>query len=86
MLANKSSNPGKRGLVMANSIGVIDADYYGNTSNDGHIMFAYYNFFDHDVEIKKGDSIGQAIFQKYLVTDDDNAEGQRVGGFGSTSK
>ena len=49
-------------------------------------MFAYYNIFDHDVEIKKGDSIGQAIFQKYFVTDDDNAEGKRVGGFGSTSK
>lgn len=86
MLANKSSNPGKRGLVLANSIGVIDADYYGNESNDGHIMFAYYNFFDHDVEIKKGDSIGQAIFQKYLVVDNDNADGLRVGGFGSTSK
>ena len=86
MLANKSSNPGKRGLVMANSIGVIDADYYGNESNDGHIMYAYYNFFDHDVEIKKGDSIGQAIFQKYLIVDNDNAEGERVGGFGSTSK
>ncbi len=86
MLANKSSNPGKRGLVMANSIGIIDADYYENPSNDGHIMYAYYNFFDHDVEIKKGDSIGQALFQKYLITDDDNAEGQRVGGFGSTSK
>ena len=86
MLANKSSNPGKRGLVMANSIGVIDADYYGNESNDGHIMYAYYNFFDHDVEVKKGDSIGQAIFQKYLIVDNDNAEGERVGGFGSTSK
>ena len=86
MLANKSSNPGKRGLILANSIGVVDADYYGNESNDGHIMYAYYNFFDHDVEIKKGDSIGQAIFQKYLIVDNDNAEGERVGGFGSTSK
>ena len=86
MLANRSSNPGKRGLVLANSIGVIDADYYGNPLNDGHIMFAFYNFFDQDVEIKKGDSIGQAIFQKYLTVDNDNAEGERVGGFGSTNK
>lgn len=86
MLANRSSNPGKKGLVLANSIGVVDADYYGNPSNDGHIMFAFYNFFDQDVEIKKGDTIGQAIFQKYYVTDDDNADGERVGGFGSTSK
>ena len=49
-------------------------------------MFAFYNFFDQDVEIKKGDAIGQAIFQKYLTVDNDNAEGERVGGFGSTNK
>lgn len=86
MLANRSSNPIKRGLVMANSIGVIDSDYYGNPDNDGHFMFAYYNFFNEDVVIKKGDVIGQVIFQKYLVTDDDNATGMRNGGFGSTDK
>ena len=86
MLANRSSNPIKRGLVMANSIGVIDSDYYGNPDNDGHFMFAYYNFFNEDVVIKKGDVIGQVIFQKYLVTDDDNATGVRTGGFGSTDK
>ena len=86
MLCNRSSNPGKRGLVVANSVGIIDSDYYGNVDNDGHVMFAFYNFFDHDVEIKKGDAIGQAIFMKYLITDDDNAKGERTGGFGSTSK
>ncbi len=86
MICNRSSNPGKRGLVMANGVGIIDSDYYGNIDNDGHIMFAFYNVFDHDVEIKKGDAIGQAIFMKYFVTDDDNAEGKRIGGFGSTSK
>ena len=86
MLCNRSSNPGKKGLVMANSVGIIDSDYYGNKDNDGHFMFAYYNFFDHDVEIKKGDVIGQVIFMKYLITDDDNATGERTGGFGSTNK
>ena len=86
MLCNRSSNPFKKGLVMANSIGIIDADYYGNSDNDGAFMFAFYNFFDHDVQIKKGDVIGQAIFQKYKVVDDDTASGERVGGFGSTSK
>ena len=86
ILANRSSNPGKKGLILANSIGVIDKDYYGNEDNDGHIMFAFYNIKDEDVEIKKGDCIGQAIFQKYLITDNDNAQGERNGGFGSTSK
>ncbi len=86
MLCNRSSNPGKRGLVLCNSVGIIDSDYYGNPDNDGHFMFAFYNVFDHDVEIKKGDAIGQAIFMKYYKADDDNSEGERVGGFGSTSK
>ena len=86
ILANRSSNPGKKGLVLANGIGIIDSDYYNNEDNDGHFMYAYYNFFDHDVEIKKGDVIGQAIFMKYLTVDNDNASGKRTGGFGSTNK
>ena len=86
MLCNRSSNPGKRGLVMANSVGIIDSDYYGNEDNDGHFMFSFYNMFDHEVVIKKGEAVGQAIFMKYLVTDDDNATGTRMGGFGSTDK
>lgn len=86
ILANRSSNPGKKGLILANSIGVIDKDYYGNQDNDGHIMFAFYNIKDEDTVIKKGDAVGQAIFQKLLVTDNDEATGDRIGGFGSTSK
>ena len=86
MLYNRSSNPKKKGLILSNSVGVIDKDYYGNPDNDGHIMFAFYNIKDEDITIKKGEAIGQAVFQKSLVTDDDNASGERVGGFGSTSK
>lgn len=86
MLCNRSSNPFKKGLVLANSIGIIDADYYGNPDNDGAFMYAFYNMFDKDVEIKKGDVIGQAIFKKYEIIDGDIAERERVGGFGSTSK
>ena len=86
MLCNRSSNPKKKGLILANSVGIVDADYYENPDNDGHIMFAFYNIKDVDVEIKKGDAIGQGIFQKYFVVDNDNAEGERLGGFGSTNK
>lgn len=85
ILVNRSSGP-KKGFVMANSIGIIDADYYGNESNDGHFYFQYWNFGDKPLEIKKGDVIGQVIFQKYLTVDDDNATGMRTGGFGSTNK
>ncbi len=86
MLYNRSSNPKKKGLILANSVGVIDKDYYGNPDNDGHIMFAFYNIKEEDVTIKKGEAIGQGVFQKYLVTDDDIASGERTGGFGSTDK
>ncbi len=86
MLCNRSSNPGKKGLILANSVGIIDSDYYGNPENDGHFMFAFYNFKEEDVEIKKGDCVGQAIFMKYFTVDDDNATGERTGGFGSTSR
>lgn len=86
ILANRSSNPGKKGLIMANSIGVIDSDYYGNTDNDGHIMFSFYNIKEEDIQIKKGETIGQGIFQKFLIADDDHATEERTGGFGSTSK
>lgn len=86
MLCNRSSNPKKKGLVMANSVGIIDKDYYENPDNDGHIMFSFFNIKDEDITIKKGEAIGQAIFHKYLVVDNDTAEGERIGGFGSTSK
>ncbi|MBR3888808.1 MAG: dUTP diphosphatase [Clostridia bacterium] len=86
MLANRSSNPGKKGLILANSLGIIESDYYGNPDNDGHLMYAYYNFFPVDITIKKHDTIGQAYFQNFLKVDNDIAEGVRTGGFGSTDK
>ena len=85
-LCNRSSNPKKKGLILANSIGVVDSDYYENPDNDGHIMFAFFNIKEEDTIIKKGEAIGQAIFEKYLTIDGDNAEGERVGGFGSTNQ
>ncbi len=86
MLANRSSNPGKKGLILANSLGIIESDYYENPDNDGHLMYAYYNFFPVDITIKKHDTIGQAYFQNFLKADNDHAEGIRKGGFGSTDK
>ena len=85
-LYNRSSNPKKKGLILANSVGVVDKDYYGNEDNDGHIMFAFYNIGEEDIVIKKGEAIGQGVFSKYYMSDDDNASGDRIGGFGSTSK
>ena len=86
MLANRSSNPKKKGLILANSVGIIDKDYYENEDNDGHFMFAFYNFKEEDILIKKGEIVGQAIFMPFLIADNDEAQGTRKGGFGSTSE
>lgn len=84
-LCNRSSGPNK-GLILSNGVGIIESDYYGNPKNDGEIMFSYLNISNEPVEIKKGDKVGQGVFYKRLLTDDDNATGKRTGGFGSTGK
>lgn len=85
LLFNRSGNPAKLGLVLANGVGVIDADYYGNVSNDGEIMFAFYNFSDKPVTLEVGDKLGQGVFTTFLHPD--NAvikDTERAGGFGHT--
>lgn len=86
LLYNRSSNPIKRGLVLANGVGVIDADYYNNPSNEGEIFGSFYNFSPSDYKIHAGDAIMQGVFKDYLLTINDRATGQRHGGFGSTDQ
>ena len=86
LLFNRSSNPKKKGLIILNGVGVVDSDYYGNADNDGEMAFVFYNMLDEDVLIEAGEKLGQGIFVKYAKTDDDIAEGERQGGFGSTGK
>ncbi len=83
---NRSSGPLKRFLSESNAVGIIDSDYYSNPSNDGHIFVQFINFGLGEQKIKKGEKIAQGIFSKYLITDDDSAEGIRTGGHGSTDK
>ena len=86
LLANRSSNPSKKGLFLANGVGIVDADYYNNRDNEGEIGFEFYNFSETDTEIKKGEKIGQGIITSYYKVEDDKATGSRAGGFGSTGK
>lgn len=81
----RSSLAIKKGLVMSNSVGVVDADYYGNPDNDGLIMVPLMNILDHDVTVLKGERIAQGVFLSYEVTTDDEPLTQiRMGGFGSS--
>ena len=84
-LSVRSSCPLKHWLVLANGVGIIDADYYNNPDNEGHIYFQLINLSPFDIVLKKGDAIGQGILKRYYTTDDDAAIGDRIGGFGSTS-
>lgn len=65
---------------------IIDADYYNNPDNEGEIFLQLINLSPCDILLQKGDVIGQAIIKPYLTTEDDIASGDRIGGFGSTSK
>lgn len=85
-LSVRSSSPLKYWLVLANGVGIIDRDYYNNEDNEGEIFFQLINLSPYPIELKKGDIIGQGIIKKYEITEDDKSDGERVGGFGSTSK
>ena len=85
-LSVRSSCPLKHWLVLGNSVGIIDADYYNNPDNEGEIFFQIINLAPFAIQLKRGDAIGQGIIKPYLVTEDDNATGERTGGFGSTDK
>ena len=79
------SSMGKQPIMIANTVGLIDNDYYGNEDNDGNIGFRLLNLGKTPYEIKAGDRIGQGIFIKYGTVKNDNTISKRSGGFGSTN-
>ena len=72
----------KYSLRLGNSIGVIDEDYY---NNEGHIWVKIQNDGDKDFHLDAGKAFCQGIFLPYGITYDDESEGVRVGGLGSTN-
>ncbi len=75
----------KRHIMLANCTGIIDSDYYNNEDNEGHILLGLYNLGTEAVTLEKGERVAQGIFTKYLVANDDEANGIRRGGIGSTN-
>ena len=87
-LVVRSSMGFKYNVRMCNQVGIIDADYYNNADNEGHIMVALMNMGTEAITIPQGERIAQGIFYNYLTVDDDDkvAKAVRGGGFGSTGK
>ena len=81
----RSSLGFKYNVRLKNQVGVIDADYYNNSSNEGHIMVALKNEGTKELVVNTGDRLVQGVFINYLISDDDSASGSRVGGIGSTN-
>ena len=81
----RSSLGFKYHVMLANTVGVIDADYY-HSDNEGHIFIKLVNRGDKELVVNIGDSFAQAIFVPYGITYSDNTTAARNGGMGSTGK
>jgi dUTP pyrophosphatase len=83
----RSSSGFKYNIRLKNQLGLIDADYYNNQDNEGHIWIALKNEGNRSWIVKKGDAIAQGTFHKYLIVDNDvSVNEERVGGIGSSNK
>lgn len=83
----RSSLGFKHNIRVVNQVGVIDADYYNNIDNEGHIFIKLKNEGDHDYKIDIGSAVAQGLIVKYGTTDDEEeVTTEREGGIGSTNK
>lgn len=80
----RSSMGFKYNIRMCNQVGIIDADYYNNGDNEGHIWICLQNEGNKDYKIEKGASFAQGIIMKYYTVLNDEASSIRSGGIGST--
>ena len=76
----------KKGLMLANTIGIVDHDYFSNLDNDGNIGICLYNMTDKPVYIEQFERIAQGIFIPFLASDNGNTDEERVGGIGSSGR
>ena len=74
----RSSMAIKRHLRLVNNEGIVDADYYNNPDNEGHLMIALANDTDKDIVLQAHERIAQGIFYRYLTTDDDASKEKSV--------
>lgn len=82
----RSSQGMFKDLILCNTVGVIDADYYNSESNEGNIGVSLKNMGDKPVIIEKGEAVGQLVFVPFLKPDNEPIDAVRKGGYGSTVK
>lgn len=86
LVINVRSSMGNQPIILANTQGWVESDYYCNEKNDGNLGLNLFNLGETPYVIKKGDRIGQCMFINKLDADHGNTENERNGGFGSTGK
>lgn len=86
MIVVRSSTGFKYNVRMCNQVGIIESDYYNNSSNEGHMWIAIQNEGTEVFKVEAGDRIAQGIFVKFLTVDEEEKiDNERNGGLGSTT-
>ena len=86
MIVVRSSTGFKYNVRMCNQVGIIESDYYNNSSNEGHMWIALQNEGTKVFKVEAGDRIAQGIFVKFLTVDEEEKiDNERNGGLGSTT-
>lgn len=85
-LVVRSSVGNKLGVMLSNTLGIIDSDYFTNPSTGGNIGISLRNLSNKDLTLKKGERIAQGIISTYAQTKGDTTTATREGGFGSSGK
>lgn len=80
----RSSIGFKYQTMLANTVGIIDSDYY-KALNEGHIIIALMNMGNKELVIKAGDRFAQGLFKRFYLAEEEEVEKSRTGGFGSTN-
>jgi len=85
LIVPRSSIGMKHNLIIKNTIGVIDSDYY-SADNEGHIWLSFHNYGNKPVHINAFDRVAQAVFVPYGVADTEEVTAKRTSGIGSTGR
>ena len=85
MIFPRSSLGFKHSTMLANTVGIIDSDYF-HAANQGHIMVRLTNRGDHPLQLASGERFCQGIFLPYGLAQEEAVAGERTGGMGSTGK